>query len=269
MIKCVVFDLDGTLFYNSGKSIYDLSPESAKAIELMKKNGIKFAISSGRQYPISRKIMNDYVGEFTPSCNMTGSIIHDNDQIVYKSFMDRKKIDLVINTIKDLDFGYIECFDEKGVCLCEIKDEDFFYSNKEHFSSDTLYGFEENINKFNELGKIMLVHKDADTCKKNLSYIEKHLKGIVNFTISTGIYIEITDLGCSKLNIIKYLKEAYNYNNDEIAVVGDSENDVVVLNAVKYSYIMFHADEDIKKLCYKTVNNCLEVVEDCLVLNSN
>ncbi len=267
MIKCIVCDLDGTLFYGFGNDIYDLSDESVKALDTMKENGIQFAISSGRQYPIAREIMKRYVHVFGPSCNMTGSIIFDHDQIVWKNFMDRKEIDAVYEVIKDLDYGYIECFKEDGVCISEIKDLDFYHSIKDHESKDTLFGFKENIDRFSELGKIMLVHKDSETCRRSLEVIRKGLGGIVDFTISTGRYLEVIKKGCDKKNIIAYLEEAYGYSNDEIAAVGDSENDMAMLKGVKYSYIMSHACEELKRQCYRSVDNVLEAVKDVLEIN--
>ena len=44
MIKCIVCDLDGTLFYGFGNDIYDLSPESVKALDMMKENGIEHSL---------------------------------------------------------------------------------------------------------------------------------------------------------------------------------------------------------------------------------
>ena len=230
MIKCIVFDLDGTLFYGFGEDIYDLSKEAVEAIGLMKDNGIRFAVSSGRQYPIARKIMDIYVHEYGPSCNMTGSIIFDHDRIVRKNFMDRKQIDAVYEVIRELDFGYFECFNETGVCISEIRDHDFYHSIKDHESKDTLFGFKENIGGFSELGKIMLVHRDTETCRASLEVIDQKLKGIVNYTISTGRYLEIINLGCDKRNIIGYLEDAYGYSSEEIAIVGDSENDMLMLD---------------------------------------
>ena len=267
MIKCIVCDLDGTLFYGFGNDIYDLSDESVKALETMKENGIRFAVSSGRQYPIAREIMKKYVHVFGPSCNMTGSIIFDNDKIVRKNFMNRKEIDMVYKAIKDLDFGYFECFKEDGVCISEIRDHAFYHSIKDHESKDTLFGFEEHIDRFTELGKIMLVHKSAEECRHNLEIIRSRLEGIVQFTISTGRYLEITRMGCDKKNIIAYLEEAYGYSNDEIAVVGDSENDMAMLTGVKYSYIMSHAYDELKKQCYRSVDNVLEAVKDVSEIN--
>ena len=267
MIRCIVFDLDGTLFYGFGEDIYDLSPEAVKAIGRMKENGIRFAVSTGRQYSVAREIMKNYVHEFTPSCNMTGSIIFDHDRIVRKNFMGRDEIDRAYEVIKDLDYGYFECFNEKGVCISEIRDEEFYHSIKDHESKDTLFGFEENIGRFKELGKIMLVHREAEVCRKNLQIIQSRLKGVVQSTISTGRYLEITRLGCGKEKIIPYLEEAYGYGNEEIAIVGDSENDMEMLAGVKYSYIMSHAREELKKQCYKAVENVLEAVEDVLRIN--
>ncbi|MBQ6477788.1 MAG: HAD family phosphatase [Erysipelotrichaceae bacterium] len=267
MIKCLVCDLDGTLFHRHGADIYDLSKEAAEALRLMKENGILFAVSSGRQYPIARRIMTDYGCGFGPSCNMTGSIIFDKDRIVRKNFMNRKEIDAVYEVIKELDFGYFECFNEAGVCISEIRDQEFYHSIKDHESKDTLFGFKENIDKFTELGKIMLVHKDSETCRHNLEIIAGRLEGIVNYTISTGRYLEIIGLGCDKRNIITYLEEAYGYRNEEIAIIGDSENDMAMLKSVKYSYIMSHAYAEFQKQCYRTVEDVLEAVEDILRIN--
>ena len=267
MIKCIVYDLDGTLFYNFGNDIYDLAPESIKAINLMKENGIKFAISSGRQYPVARQIMETYVHEYCPSCNMTGSIIFDNDKLVKKNFMNRKEIDAVYEAIKDLDYGYLEFFAEDGVPLSEIKDEEYYHLIKDHESAGTLFGYKENIDKFSEFGKIMIINKDVEQCRHNLEEVNKRLNGIVQYTISTGKYIEITKIGSDKRNIISYLNEAYGYTNDEIAITGDSENDMAMLTSVKYSYIMFHAYDELKKQCYKTINNVQECVEDVIRIN--
>ena len=69
MIKCIVFDLDGTLFLNHGADIYDLSDEAIEAIRLMKENGESIIKIVGIKSDHYREFENEVFFEF---CNEHG-----------------------------------------------------------------------------------------------------------------------------------------------------------------------------------------------------
>ena len=59
--------------------------------------------------------------------------------------------------------------------------------------------------------------------------------------------MEITAKGVNKAKSLEEYLRINNISKDEVAVIGDSENDLVMFDSFNNSFCMSHAEEDIKK----------------------
>jgi hydroxymethylpyrimidine pyrophosphatase-like HAD family hydrolase len=60
--------------------------------------------------------------------------------------------------------------------------------------------------------------------------------------------IEINSKNTNKGIALQYLLKHLNLTKDNLMAIGDSYNDVEMLKLAKYSFVMNHADNEIKKL---------------------
>ena len=75
-------------------------------------------------------------------------------------------------------------------------------------------------------------------------------------------FIEITPKGCSKASGLEFYLDSLGLNRDNVVVVGDSGNDVPMLDAFKgHSYAMKHAPEKVKEHASGVVSRVYEIEE--------
>ena len=68
--------------------------------------------------------------------------------------------------------------------------------------------------------------------------------------------------GCSKGNGIKELAKFYNIDLCDVAVVGDSNNDVNMFEITSNSYCMDHADEEVSKHANHIVKDVAQAIKE-------
>ena len=99
MIKLVVTDIDGTLL---PEGTDHLNPELFEVIRALKKNGIQFAVGSGRQYMSMRYL-------FQPVLDDVIFIAENGSNVMYQgknlssSFMDPAQAKAVVRYLRTLD----------------------------------------------------------------------------------------------------------------------------------------------------------------------
>ncbi len=82
--------------------------------------------------------------------------------------------------------------------------------------------------------------------------------------------LEINAVAASKAAMAKKVCKLYNVSEDEVVVIGDSYNDISMLEAFKYSFVMGQAPEAVKKYAnYQTAGIDEDGFADCvdLILN--
>ena len=63
----------------------------------------------------------------------------------------------------------------------------------------------------------------------------------------SGSAIEIMEKNTNKAESLKELLKMYNINKDEVAVVGDSGNDIPLFEEFENSFVMANAPEEVKQ----------------------
>ncbi len=252
MIKCVVSDLDGTLLYK-GK----LSNNNYRAINLLKENGIKFAIATGRN--IAELSILDLKDIVCPKVLVNGSLVLDeNDEIL--SLINFKKDSFIklINVLNEYKVGYVlytkdqRYIVNKDIMLksfensMDVFGNDFFNSIKE-FDKDVLNSVE--FCKIEVLDGIRF---------EMLREIENKL-GLINglaCTSSDPNNVEVISNLSSKYKGIKVLCAKYGFKEDEIAIFGDSNNDLSMFENIKESYAMGNGNDLIKSKAKYITDTC-------------
>lgn len=276
MIKVCIFDLDGTLFLNHGKSVLDLSARSIKALELLKENNIICAINSGRSNAYGEYILNHYDFKDKYVSGFNGAIITDNYKEVFKYPISKELIFKVNKLLKEFKLNYevsfIQSFNGERYLSSPIK----YYLERYRKANeldpvkikihdepylDLLEGMD------NEFAKLSIITKDEVDNELLYNFFKDQIGEDNSVTSSTKVFLEITNKKADKGKLIDYLMSKYKLKNDEIACFGDSFNDYAMFKKVKYSFVMDHAEKKLKEKCYMEVKDVLEGVLKVFEIN--
>lgn len=60
MIKVIISDMDGTLFYGHGRTIFDLTHRNELALKRCQKHNVSFFVASGRTVGYGQRLLQKY-----------------------------------------------------------------------------------------------------------------------------------------------------------------------------------------------------------------
>ena len=193
-MKLLATDYDKTLYTNKKNLILNMS-----AIDKFRKKGNKFAIVTGRSFSsIKQKIDYHNIKYDYLACN-NGLIIFDNKDNI---------IDCSILSPSDLDYIYETLNGNKSV-----KDM-------------KLYSFNDSIYELNNILEVYAKFISIKSMKEYKNYIEKELVNIKCFNIKNMVFISNDR---TKADAISFIQKLNNIDLKDVYTVGDSINDVEML----------------------------------------
>ena len=265
MIKYLVSDLDGTLFYGHGSSLFDLSKDNKKMMELLKDDeDVMLCIASGRNIYYGQYLLKKYQNHSRLIAGYNGASIYDNGNLYEKhlGYEFVRKIYALSDSFNDVrDFQILlsngnRIFKEFNQDVMKIYQKEMIEIG--HGKIEDILAFEYlNHEDRSDIVKVVIDFNHQEAMMEDLDLVLKY-KDECTITSSGKCTIEISAKGFNKGSFIDYLIQKYHIKNDEIATIGDAMNDVDMFNKVKYSFVMSHADENIKKHALYEVNSVYE-----------
>ncbi len=251
MIKLIASDLDGTLLKNGAQS---LPPEVIPFIEhLATECGILFVAASGRQYPNLVRLFGSASRHMAFICE-NGSLVFYKDKLLASHPMEKETALTISHDILSLPGCELQISGEK-TCYLIPKSEAFVDRMVNHVKNDIklLTTPEEHpepyykISVFEAAGianghgpELLMRHKDKAQC-----------------TISGKAWLDCVAPDVNKGRALQELIDTLGIDAAECAAFGDNYNDLEMLDAVKYGYVMENATEEIKsKFNYR----CFDVI---------
>ena len=267
--KLVCIDVDGTLLNSKHK----ITNRTKAILRQAHQQGIHIVISTGRMYTDAQYFSN-LIGVKSPVIASNGAFIKekDNDQVIFKDVLGL-----------ELSLQLLSLFQKHHVKPYFCTPDKFYYGNvlfklfyivtkllgKRSNSIDMGYVFswqkwQEVIHKEQgNMVKCEIIYRDiasVDELRQELQNIEQ--LEIVN---SSKHNIEITRKGVSKGKAVAMLAAHYNLKREEILTIGDSENDVSMIEYAGLGIAMENALESVKqKADYITDSNDNEGVANAI-----
>ena len=260
MIKLFAIDMDGTLLNSGGK----LSPATKEALQRLNQSGVKSVLCSGR-VATSIEYFNGLLELDNPVIANNGAIVKINkDKVLFAHPLEDQHL-------KDLiDF----CTEHK--CIYHFYDEDTFYSNRlnqkgiKHLLIDNDYGI--NVQCYLNISEDpykRLKERNKNAYKilvgnlKDHPYGEDKIVEIFNDRFGKYLYItssgmssiEIMEMGVNKWTGILELADFLGISKEEIAAIGDSHNDMPMIQGAELSFAMGNANNTLKDLAKYTVSD--------------
>lgn len=273
--KMLAVDMDGTLLKDN-KEVSEINKEAIRKACLV---GVKVVVCTGRIFT-SAKAYAKIIGSMAPIIASNGAYIREKDknEVVYEKNLEKENLLKVVNMAKEGGFyphiytthtiytekliftsrnytTWNESLPEKDRVIIEIVDDlnDIIESDRYNFLKAVVMG--DNIEELNKLRQ------------KISSEVE------VSIMSSLPNNFEVTAFGTSKGKGVKILADFYGISKDEIICIGDSENDISMIEYAGLGVAMENSPKDIKAIAdYVTDSNendgVAKVIEK-FILNEN
>ncbi|MGC8572635.1 MAG: phosphoglycolate phosphatase [Caldisphaera sp.] len=206
MIKYVATDVDGTLTIRRGD--VRISIEAINGIRLLEANGIKVSLISGNSLPVTLGLRG-YIGASGPAIAENGCIIYFHG---YKHVCNSKPPD----ELKDIaiKMGLVESWQNKF--------------------------------RFHDLAFFIPKNLDKSKIKDYINEIEKISNKYGFKVLWSGYALHILPENGGKGQGVKIASELLGYKPEEVATIGDGENDVDMLKFGNFSACPQDASEEVK-----------------------
>lgn len=281
MIKCLAFDLDGTLLMDDKT----MDPRTVDSIKQAMAKGIQIVIASGRDKngcrfvyePLGLEEGNNYLALV-------------NGQIIYDFKNKEYDLDDVLMPEDGIKIQQIcKKFDVEGIFCCGYD----FYSYlstmnrlkkkiKEVVAGKPMdYGLKsggkyrnfinlpyEEVRLTQDINKVIMVHSEK-FFKQNLDALKEALSDYDVLMVGPA-WMEIMPKGVSKASALEKIAAKNGYTMNEVMAFGDAENDIQMLKRAGVGVAMGNAMDEVKEISDiitdTNLNNGIGKIIDKMVL---
>lgn len=263
MIKVIASDMDGTLLNNQHR----FSEKTIQSIQKACEKGIRFMVVTGRNFVSAMQALEG-TGLVCDYIVSSGAEIRNQQKQVQMSIaLSFEECEFLYEKLKKYPIAIMFCSELLNYMLGTFEEADsgilnyikYFYDTKdwEELKKSELYRqmWEktkvlpdyEALKKNNvPISKMFLVSDHVDMLQEIKNELEKNEKLAVSSSFKNNL--EVTDVKAQKGPILKQYIENLGYTMDEVMVLGDSLNDLSMIEMDFGATIaMENADEEIKK----------------------
>lgn len=236
--KIIFFDIDGTII---GEESHIMLESTKEAIKKARENGHICIINTGRTQKLVGSDVTDLV-EFDGYIYGCGTMVtYHDEEIMHETFSEemskrivdalhKYEIDAVLEGKEndyhdDLELIHAESFKE---FVLLFKDKGYGSFEQAIGRFDKFYAYVEDVAKMRAL--------------------EAEFEGELDFIDRDHGYFEIMPMGHSKASGIDYLAQALSIPMEDTVAIGDSTNDLSMLQYAKTAIVMGNAPDQIKKI---------------------
>ena len=260
--KLFISDLDGTLLKIGNEFSAGISEENRKAILSFVEQGNIFAIASARDL--------NYLDEVEMILGFRPDFIGQNGTAMYYGgHTSMKTIDTALfeelcNYCKEHDMRVTIAFHMKEGNPYVV-DRIYYPYNVETALHDAAFmdSFHKRMPKDLTVADIngITVFVEPQRLNEVRACLKEHFQGRLEVVSSDIDLINVSPYGCTKGNGVKELMQYYGLGPDDVATIGDSDNDISMLQAVSFSYCMDHSEPEVKEaasMCVESVAQAME-----------
>ncbi len=248
-IKLICIDMDGTLLMDQ----QNMSQKDKQAIKEAISRGVHVAITTGRVYNCARLYSNE-IGLETPIIASNGAFIGGvNGEVIYNNPLSIDEVnDFLKLTGKYELFSYLTA-NFGIISTIELPENNIYKVLNNRLKDDEKIKLEviNNIDDAyklypNELLKGVCVEKN-NTKKLFKAKAElKKLNPVLEIVSSWNDNFEIMKKGSSKGEAVKQLTNYFNLKREEVMCIGDSENDLSMIEYACIGVAMGNAIDKVK-----------------------
>lgn len=241
MIKMLVLDIDGTIL--SAKT--PITTKLIKYIKILKQNGIKVVIATGRMHK-SAKVIAAELGTDDPIISYQGGMVIDkSNNILDNRILDENLAREVIEYFRKEKIHTNIYINDELIVEQESKEIIDYIEGKyvKYTKVETFDGLD-----FSGLNKVLAINYNPDLIKKQVNVLQQRYKNKLYIVRSTPYFCEVANPTATKGNGIRFLAKLWNIKQEEIMAIGDQDNDIEMLLAAGKRIAMGNATEELKKV---------------------
>lgn len=254
--KLVASDLDGTLFNKSG----EISEENYNAIKTMHERGFHFVPTSGRSFDEMPKVLKDnpYIRYYIGS---DGATIYDKQTDTTHSLALPKELGhFILDKLYKYPVNMMLHADNKSYVDADMHDADI-YRTYNYSESWIRFAFETNIPVKNfkeftyskDVELFCIFFKNYDELLECKEFFTKHPDLLV--AQSHKYNLEVFWKNAGKGNAVLKLAEILGIDKKDTIAVGDSTNDLTMIEAAGLGLAMENAVSELKSIADTIICN--------------
>lgn len=263
MIRAIATDLDGTLFYPK-RRFRLISTANRQFIKNASAEGKEIILVTGRNLFVPKKVNKKFALEqniSVVSCN-GARVIYRGEEIYEKPIDKEKALKLYHFLSKCKEMKTLMIFTNKhhmfvdssgltplfrfigwlGMSLQGAYFEPFKIGKKKTLRMIQ----DESVKIYKIMPWFGLGKKGEDTARRVIEEFKKEFKDDFEMWFS-GSAVEIMENDINKAESLKKILDICNIKHDEVAVVGDSGNDIPLFENFENSFVMPNAPEEVKQ----------------------
>jgi hypothetical protein len=257
-MKILFSDFDGTLISDQK----ELSNNNKDMMYKLQQQGHLVVICTGRNIKEFQREQNIFHFPFDYLVlNNGGHIVDKNYHTLYEKVIDKQiGIDILKHSmVKEGMWSYF-CDGNVNYAYKDGKTYDYSLNNKV-IESDFM-----ELCQSAEHFQILCFNQDnqgIEDSKECYDYVKAHYPNDVEICFNT-YFVDVVPKGCTKGTGVHKLLELIHQPIDEVYAIGDSYNDLSMIQEADFGYTFHHAHDDIKKETKYHVNYVYEVIEKML-----
>lgn len=249
-MKYIFFDIYGTLLSHTE----GISPKTIEALRLLKENGHKIFICTGRSYAEIPKII--YQFDFDGLIAAAGGYVRVNDEIIYNKIMPEHLVDNIIYKLNEVDIPYVlegidEVYshddalyvnDQRAKEMLKIKNKTGYEHAAYDYRIDRNKSVADYFNERKDISKMTFYGYGPSSYKEIEAFIDKDF-----YLIKYEKYAELVAKGVNKFTGIQKILEYFGADVKDTVAIGDSLNDLDMVKHANIGIAVGNASEELKK----------------------
>lgn len=248
-MKLLASDFDNTLLFHNHMKFKDV-----RSIKQFQKHGHLFGLCTGRSLKGVEKPTKPYHIQYDFYILLSGAYILNKDkEVIFEKTIPINLARNIFHFLNEQDATIIyqnnmyRISKEKKNDKHDISPQTFLELDIDYVNA---FSFHFKDNEINQATKATALINE-----KYGEYIE---------AFQNNQHIDLAAKGCSKGNGIKIIQNYFQLADHEIYAIGDSWNDLPMLDIVENSYTFTYAPADVQKhtkTIVKTLSNCIKDIE--------
>lgn len=241
MIKFIACDLDGTLLNEKKELPHDFD----YVLEKLNGLGIKFAVSSGRQYETVYDQFKKYENSITFIVE-NGAMVYENGKRILCDPLDKDQAKEILTILRD----------EPGLysIACGVNGAFGEAENETHIQNVIMYYLnyrtvDDVVERSSDDDLLKIAVYDDELSEKHCYPLLKDYYNTANVLVSGAHWLDIMKKGVTKGSAIEQIQKLYGYKPEECMAFGDFMNDADMMRVCAESYAVENAHPDLKALC--------------------
>lgn len=252
MIKLLVTDLDGTLLEKGT----DVSAANIEAVQQAVAAGVTVSIATGRMYPAALPVAKS-LGVDVPIVTYNGGLIRRvTGDVLFESTMEPALVAEVVDFCHSQGW-HLQLYNDNRLYFAEYTEASRGYEAAQKMAGETV-GWDGLKQRTDRVHKLVSITGSAEETAERVKTFTEHFCDRVAAVRSNPTYMEINSPGITKASGVRRLTEALGVPLDETIVLGDSFNDLPMMQVAGTSVAMGNAEPAVKDAATFVTGTCAE-----------